>query len=57
MSHFPYRPPHSHSVTLRGVNDASFAPMPADGVLPDGFFSTPGPWEQAHRPIPVARRV
>ncbi len=54
MPHVQYHPPDSHSV-LR-VADASFAPMPADGIFPDGSFFTPGPWEQADRPIPAARR-
>jgi hypothetical protein len=31
--------------------------VPADGVTPDGFFSIPGPWEPAHRPIPAALPV
>jgi hypothetical protein len=31
-----------------------FHQLSADGALPDGFFSIPGPWEPAHRPIPAA---
>ena len=37
---FQYRPPNFEAAPLAGAPDASFAPAPADGVLPDGFFST-----------------
>jgi len=37
---FQYRPPDFSAGSLRDAPDAVFAPMPADGVLPDGFFST-----------------
>ena len=37
---FQYRPPDFSGGPLRNAPDASFVPMPPDGVLPDGFFST-----------------
>jgi lysine-ketoglutarate reductase/saccharopine dehydrogenase-like protein (TIGR00300 family) len=37
---FQYRPPNFAAPPLSGAPDARFAPAPADGVLPDGFFST-----------------
>ncbi len=37
---FQYRPPNFEAPPLAGAPDARFAPAPADGVLPDGFFST-----------------
>lgn len=37
---FQYRPPDFTSGPLRDAPDATFVPMPSDGVLPDGFFST-----------------
>jgi lysine-ketoglutarate reductase/saccharopine dehydrogenase-like protein (TIGR00300 family) len=37
---FQYRPPNFAAPPLAGVPDARFTPAPADGVLPDGFFST-----------------
>src|SRR5207245_4854470 len=35
-----YRPPNFDAPPLSGAPDARFEPAPADGVLPDGFFST-----------------
>ena len=35
-----YRPPDFASPALSAAPDARFLPAPADGVLPDGFFST-----------------
>ncbi|PYP43457.1 MAG: hypothetical protein DMD42_10030 [Gemmatimonadetes bacterium] len=37
---FQYRPPTFDAPPLTGAPDARFEPAPADGVLPDGFFST-----------------
>jgi lysine-ketoglutarate reductase/saccharopine dehydrogenase-like protein (TIGR00300 family) len=37
---FQYRPPNFTAPPLSGAPNARFAPAPADGVLPDGFFST-----------------
>jgi len=37
---FQYRPPNFTAPPLSGAPDARFTPAPADGVLPDGFFST-----------------
>jgi lysine-ketoglutarate reductase/saccharopine dehydrogenase-like protein (TIGR00300 family) len=37
---FQYRPPNFEVSPLKGAPDARFEPAPADGVLPDGFFST-----------------
>ncbi len=37
---FQYRPPNFAAPPLSGAPDARFEPAPADGVLPDGFFST-----------------
>src|SRR5260370_24259083 len=37
---FEYRPPNFEAPPLAGAPDARFEPAPADGVLPDGFFST-----------------
>src|SRR5271168_2493634 len=39
---FPMRvpPPDFDSAALRSAPDAHFAPAPADGVLPEGFYST-----------------
>lgn len=37
---FQYHPPNFAAPPLSGVPDARFTPAPADGVLPDGFFST-----------------
>jgi lysine-ketoglutarate reductase/saccharopine dehydrogenase-like protein (TIGR00300 family) len=37
---FQYRPPDFDVAPLAGAPDARFEPAPADGVLPDGFFST-----------------
>ncbi|HTY05409.1 MAG TPA: hypothetical protein VMC86_02740 [Gemmatimonadales bacterium] len=37
---FQYRPPNFDAPPLSGAPDARFEPAPADGVLPDGFFST-----------------
>ena len=37
---FQYRPPTFDAPPLSGAPDARFEPAPADGVLPDGFFST-----------------
>ena len=37
---FQYRPPNFEAPPLSGAPDAGFEPAPADGVLPDGFFST-----------------
>jgi lysine-ketoglutarate reductase/saccharopine dehydrogenase-like protein (TIGR00300 family) len=40
MPRFYYRPPDFQSPAFQGARDAKFSAMPADGVLPDGFFST-----------------
>src|SRR5690349_8781214 len=37
---FQYRPPNFDTPPLSAAPDARFEPAPADGVLPDGFFST-----------------
>jgi len=37
---FQYRPPNFSAAPLADAPEARFAPAPADGVLPDGFFST-----------------
>ncbi|HVH09718.1 MAG TPA: hypothetical protein VM736_07970 [Gemmatimonadales bacterium] len=37
---FQYRPPSFDAPPLAGAPDARFDPAPADGVLPDRFFST-----------------
>ncbi len=37
---FQYRPPNFEAPPLAGAPEARFEPAPADGVLPDGFFST-----------------
>jgi lysine-ketoglutarate reductase/saccharopine dehydrogenase-like protein (TIGR00300 family) len=37
---FQYRPPNFTAPPLSGAPEARFAPALADGVLPDGFFST-----------------
>jgi lysine-ketoglutarate reductase/saccharopine dehydrogenase-like protein (TIGR00300 family) len=37
---FQYHPPNFAAPPLSGAPDARFTPAPADGVLPDGFFST-----------------
>jgi len=37
---FHYRPPDFDAPPFAGAPDARFEPAPADGVLPDGFFST-----------------
>lgn len=37
---FQYRPPNFDAPPLSGAPDVRFEPAPADGVLPDGFFST-----------------
>ncbi|HXF94998.1 MAG TPA: hypothetical protein VNI61_02730 [Gemmatimonadales bacterium] len=37
---FRYRPPNFSAPPLVGAPDARFQPAPADGVLPDDFFST-----------------
>ncbi len=37
---FQYRPPDFEASPLAQAPDARFQPAPADGVLPDGFFST-----------------
>jgi lysine-ketoglutarate reductase/saccharopine dehydrogenase-like protein (TIGR00300 family) len=37
---FQYRPPNFEAPPLSGAPEARFEPAPADGVLPDGFFST-----------------
>jgi len=56
---FQYRPPNFAAPPLSGAPDARFTPAPADGVLPDGFFSTtnlptyvklPGDWRRPRLP-------
>src|SRR5258708_20044265 len=37
---FQYRPPNCDAPPLSAAPEARFEPAPADGVLPDGFFST-----------------
>ncbi len=39
-SRFQYRPPDFDAPPFSGAPDARFDPAPADGVLPEGFFST-----------------
>src|SRR2546428_8937237 len=55
-----YRPPDFAAPPLTGAPDARFEPAPADGVLPEGFFSTTnlptyvkagrGPWRRPRLP-------
>ena len=40
LPRFQYRPPNFDAPPLSGAPEARFEPAPADGVLPDGFFST-----------------
>ena len=40
LPRFRYRPPNFHTPPLADARDAPFEPAPADGVLPEGFFST-----------------
>ncbi|HET7791374.1 MAG TPA: hypothetical protein VFK78_11325 [Gemmatimonadales bacterium] len=40
LPRFRYRPPNFDAPPLDAAPDARFEPAPADGVLPDGFFST-----------------
>ena len=40
LPRFRYRPPNFHTPPLADAPDARFEPAPADGVLPDDFFST-----------------
>ncbi|MFN2572300.1 MAG: hypothetical protein ABR537_11945 [Gemmatimonadales bacterium] len=56
---FQYRPPNFTAPPLSGAPEARFTPAPADGVLPDGFFSTtnlptyvklPGGWQRPRLP-------
>ena len=56
---FQYRPPNFGAPPLSGAPHARFTPAPADGVLPDGFFSTtnlptyvklPGDWRRPRLP-------
>ncbi|MGH7520227.1 MAG: hypothetical protein ACREMI_03000 [Gemmatimonadales bacterium] len=56
---FQYRPPNFAAPPLSGAPEATFTPAPADGVLPDGFFSTtnlptyvklPGAWRRPRLP-------
>ena len=56
---FQYRPPNFGAPPLSGAPEARFTPAPADGVLPDGFFSTtnlptyvklPGDWRRPRLP-------
>ena len=56
---FQYRPPNFGAPPLSAARDARFTPAPADGVLPDGFFSTtnlptyvklPGGWRRPRLP-------
>ncbi len=56
---FQYRPPNFSAPPLSGAPDARFTPAPADGVLPEGFFSTtnlptyvklPGGWRRPRLP-------
>src|SRR4051812_1299856 len=35
-----FSPPDFTAAKLRSAPDANFVPAPADGVLPEGFFST-----------------
>ena len=37
---FQYRPPNFDAPPLSGAPEAKFEPTSAEGVLPDGFFST-----------------
>src|SRR5256884_3569935 len=57
---FQYRPPDFAAPPLAGAPDAHFEPAPADGVLPERFFSTTnlptyvkagrGPWRRPRLP-------
>jgi lysine-ketoglutarate reductase/saccharopine dehydrogenase-like protein (TIGR00300 family) len=56
---FRYQPPKFSEPPLAGAPEARFAPAPADGVLPDDFFSTTnlptyvhtgGEWRRPGRP-------
>jgi lysine-ketoglutarate reductase/saccharopine dehydrogenase-like protein (TIGR00300 family) len=40
MSDTAYRAPDFSSAPFAGAPDAQFEPLPADGVIPEGFFST-----------------
>ncbi|HEX5387228.1 MAG TPA: hypothetical protein VFW66_11040 [Gemmatimonadales bacterium] len=40
MADSPYRMPDFAKPPFAGAPEARFAPLPADGVLPEGFFST-----------------
>ncbi len=40
MTHPAYRAPDFATPMLAGAPEARFVPLPADGVLPEGFFST-----------------
>ena len=40
LPRFRYRPPNFHTPPLADAPEARFEPAPAEGVLPDGFFST-----------------
>ena len=52
-------PPDFDAPLLRSAPDAAFLPAPADGVLPEGFYSTTnlptwvkvdGRWKMPHEP-------
>lgn len=56
---FRYQPPKFSEPPLAGAPEARFAPAPAEGVLPEGFFSTTnlptyvhldGRWHRPRRP-------
>src|SRR5690349_21350856 len=40
MTHTPNTGPDFSRAPFAGAPEARFAPLPADGILPDGFFST-----------------
>src|SRR2546425_11606388 len=53
---FQYRPPNFSAPPLSGAPQARFTPAPADGGLPDGFFSTTNPPTYVKLPPPTGWR-
>ncbi|MEP6474568.1 MAG: hypothetical protein ABJC74_12635, partial [Gemmatimonadota bacterium] len=59
MTNSAYSAPDFSGPPFQGAPEASFAPLPADGILPEGFFSTSnlptyvklgGQWQLPARP-------